>query len=176
MAHPAKPDEAKLLSADEVLTPESMSESFPMVAVKVVYLGSHPYKTERLHGQIELETIGQRLSPEEPLDRKLVPSHVSRRMDKTGYTVYDFSKLDSRKRPRKDLLTGDGHRYVPCEHLAHMLAFYRMKDAEGQAMYQIRGEPEALEVLKRYRDAVTRRANPDFGDSVLKDMEDVLSK
>ena len=176
MAHQARDIEEKALIADEVLTPESMAESFPMVSVKVVYLGAHPYKTERLKGQVTMETIGQRVSPDEPIDKKNVPVHVSKSMEKSGYQVYDFSLLDSRKRPRKDRLTADGHRWEPCEHLAHMLTFHRMRDQDGQPIYRIEGAPEALEVLRRYRAAVTAHVNPNYGTNVLKDMEDVFSK
>jgi len=53
MAHAATDTEDKVLQ-EEILTPESLAEEFPLVTLKVTYLGGHPRKTERLKGTIEI--------------------------------------------------------------------------------------------------------------------------
>ena len=167
MAHKATDAEESALLREETLQPDTSIESMPLVTLKVVYLGSHPYKTERMKGTIEMETM------EDEEDPKKV-KHLNKRMSNGGYTDYNFQRFDARKRKFPIRWTEDGHRYELCEHLAHALAFFRMKDADGQPLYQIRGEPAALQVLKRYRDAMKRRQDPDFGEAVLRDMKDVL--
>ena len=173
MSHPATDTEEKVLQ-EEILTPESLAEEFPLVTLKVVYLGGHPRKTERLKGTIEMESDAGELDDRGRLPRGKEIRHFSKRMSKDGYTLYDFSSVDSRGRKTTHRMTEEGKRYEIVEHLAHSLALSRKVDQDGQAIYQIKGEHEAIAVLRRYRDTVKTRINADHGEAVLRDMKDLL--
>ena len=60
------------------------------------------------------------------------------------------------------------------EHLAHALVLSRKVDQDGQPIYRIQGDPEAIAVLRRYRDTVRTKTNVDHGEAVLNDMKDLL--
>ena len=173
MAHAATDTEDKVLQ-EEILTPESLAEEFPLVTLKVTYLGGHPRKTERLKGTIEMETDAGELDDRGRLPRGKEIRHFGKRMSKDGYTLYDFSSVDSRGRKTTHRMTEDGKRYEIVEHLAHALELSRKVDQDNQPIFQIRGEPEAIAVLRRYRDTVKSRVNPDHGETVLRDMKDLL--
>lgn len=173
MSHPATDTEEKVLQ-EEILTPESVAEEFPLVALKVIYLGGHPRKTERLKGTIEMETDASGVDDRGRLPKGREIRHFSKRMAKDGYTLYDFSSVDSRGRKTMHRMTEDGKRYEIVEHLAHALALSRRVDQDNQPIYQLRGEPEAIAVLRRFRDTVKTRVNPDHGDAVLRDMKDLF--
>lgn len=173
MAHPATDSEEKVLQ-EEVLTPESLAEEFPLVTLKAIYLGGHPRKTERLKGTIEMESDAGDLDERGRLPRGREIKHFSKRMSKDGYTLYDFSSVDSRGRKTEHRMTEDGKRYEIVEHLAHALALSRRVDQDNQPTFKLSGAPEAIAVLRRYRDTVKARVNVDHGDAVLRDMKDLL--
>jgi hypothetical protein len=95
------------------------------------------------------------------------------------YTGYDFSTIDAlgRKLPFKTeparakyQMTEDGHRFQMVEHLAHIVALNRMIDSEGAKQFEIRGNPQEIEIIREYIKLTNTRVNPDSGASVLKDM------
>lgn len=173
MAHPASETEEKVLH-EEILTPESLAEEFPLVTLKAIYLGGHPRKTERLKGTVEMETDSGELDERGRLPRGREVKHFSKKMSKDGYTLYDFSSIDSRGRKTTHRMTDDGKRYEIVEHLAHALALSRRVDQDNQPTYQLKGDPEAIAVLRRYRETVKSRVNADHGEAVLRDMKDLL--
>ncbi|OLE67238.1 MAG: hypothetical protein AUG09_03500 [Acidobacteria bacterium 13_1_20CM_2_68_7] len=178
MAHIAKPEEEKLLAAEEAMPQEVADESLPLCQLKIVYLGSHPKKTERLKGMIQMDSV------EEPEGGSRRQTHLNHKIVKEGYTLYDFARQDSRGRLRKDRMTEDGKRWEPCMNLRHALMFYRMRDPDKQPVYQVKGTTEQLALLKWF---ISRRraggaedmliAHPDAdlsGPKLLSLMEDVL--
>jgi hypothetical protein len=194
MARRATEAEEKSLVTEQSLSPEAMGESFPVITVRIVYLQTNPFKTERVKGQMIMETVGQRLEKDE-----LPPEggwtgdniiHLNKRKSAEGYTVYDFSAVDSKGRKRKDGWTPDGKRFVLCEHLDHMLYFYRLRDdRDNTPIYEVRelaDQPGSLDVLVRYRDrrkgrvgisvVQTDRGVAEQGPGLLAEMTDALDK
>jgi hypothetical protein len=176
MARAATAAEEKRLTTEQTLSAEAMGESFPSIEVRIVYLGMHPHKTERVKGTMLMETVGQRLQADEPNPEASTIVHLNKRKSDAGYTDYDFAAVDNKGRRRRDGWTADGKRFVLVEHLDHILYFFRLRDdRDGTPIYEVRGEPDALEVVKRYRDLKKgTRVNPDQGAAVLKDMKDVV--
>jgi hypothetical protein len=153
MARRATESEEKALVTEQALSSEAMGESFPTIEVRIVYLQNHPHKTQRVKGTMLMETVGQRLDKDEPVPDQVEIVHLNKRKSDSGYTDYDFAAVDNKGRRRRDGWTADGKRFVTCEHLDHILYFYRLRDdRDGTAIYEVRGEPDALEVLVRYRD------------------------
>jgi hypothetical protein len=185
MARRATEAEEKALVTEQTLSSEAMGESFPNITVRIVYLQTHPHKTERVKGTMLMETVGQRLEKSEPNPEASNIVHLNKRKSDAGYTDYDFSAVDNKGRRRKDGWTADGKRFVHCEHLDHMLYFYRLRDDRDQTpIYEVRGETAELEVLARYRDrrkrptgaamVATDRGAAEQGAGVLNEMNDVL--
>lgn len=190
MARRATEAEEKSLVTEQALTSEAMGEVFPNITVRIVYLQTHPHKTERVKGTMLMETIGQRLEKDEPNPEASNIVHLNKRKSDAGFTDYDFSAVDNKGRRRKDGWTADGKRFVTCEHLDHMLYFYRLKDDRDQTpIYEVRemsDQPGSLDVLVRYRDrrkgrsglamVTTDRGAAEQGAGVLNEMNDVLDK
>ena len=180
----ATADEERLLSGELTLTLEESGVAFPIPKdVKIVYLGGHPHKTMRMFGTIKTET------ETDPETQKVLA--VMKSIQDGGYTVYDFSTVDSRGRklrnqgPWAQITTPaksaddppEGKRWQPCEHLHHIWQFFNSKDAEGQRQFSIRAPAESMQVIKRYIEQMRQRkpGNPDRGLPVLNDMADVLA-
>ena len=164
MARRATPDEERLHSGERVVMDQELAvAALPMVTLRVIYLGGHPHKTVRLKGTIDVQTIGD---PDDP-DRK----HEIRRQVKEGYTVYDFSNVDSLGRPMRERVTAEGRRYEECSHLGHLKAFYEFRDAEKAKQFELRGSAQAVAVVKKFIEQTRQHRNADSGAAVLEEME-----
>lgn len=187
MSRRATEAEEKSLVMEQSLSSEAMGESFPNITVRIVYLQTNPHKTERIKGTMLMETIGQRLEKDEPNPEPSTIIHLNKRKSDAGYTDYDFASVDNKSRKRRDGWTADGKRFVLCEHLDHILYFYRLRDdRDNTPIYEVRGEPDALEVLVRYRDrrkgrsgiamVATDRGVAEQGPGLVNEMADVLDR
>ncbi len=87
-----------------------------------------------------------------------------------GYTTYDFSTVDERGRKITVNMTKDNKRFQVVRHLDHLMQFYQTRGQDKEPMFEIRGNPEYVEVLRDYIKAKKKHVNPDAGPAVLKAM------
>lgn len=169
MAHRASEPEERVMAGEVTLTAQDAGTSeFPMVQVRVTYLGRNPHKTQRLKGQI---LVQQFIDPddENPDESKRKRIEI-RQMVTEGYTTYNFETKDGSGRAIRRPKLPAGQELV--WHLAHIKWFAQQRDVENQPEYRISGSEAAMAVVKRYIEFTKKPGNPDRGEPVLKEMED----
>lgn len=161
MPRKATDQEEGLLSGEVTLRPEQSGVEFPLVTLKVVYLGGHPTKFVRLKGSM----IEEKYTDDEGED-----GIVKKADPKNGTTGYDFAVVDSRGRKIKVNVTADGRRFALVTHPAHQLAFYRMRGLDGEPQFEFRGRSRDIATFDAFRKAARRRVDAEQGPAVLRQM------
>lgn len=157
MPRKASDEEEGIHAGEVVLKPERAGGEFPLITLKVVYLGGHPSKFLRLPGTVLEEK-----------DEETGETEV--KLSKDGWSGYDFAVKDSRGRKIKVNMTPDGRRFQMVTHYDHLVAFYNTRGPDGEGQFEFRGSPAEIQLFQAYRKAMKKKVDPDRGPAVLKQM------